>query len=213
VQFGNEWQIEYWYPGTAEQFLDAHNRLAKAFREHSPDTKIVLGGFSIGVLRTLSALDGNDTPLHDRRGQPLSAKQRADFLASPYVLNVLQRIRVVVEGADFDVADAHLYADEEHWATYLATLRKRIPNKPIVVSEFGGPDLQQEPSDPEYVAGRMAVYLETLNTLGVEEAYFFRMHQTPTMSPAHAKSWLVGPKGPELSYWVIRDWNAAASAP
>lgn len=211
VQFGNEWQVEYWYPGTPEQFLEAHNRFAQAFRTHSPGTRIVMGGFSIGVLRTLSALDGHDTPLYDKQGKPLSKTRRDRYLASDRVRAVEERIRIVMAGADYDVLDAHVYADAEYWHAYVSSLRNRFPGNPVVVSEFGGPDLRYEPADSAYAAMRMAVYLETLNAMEVEEAYFFRMHPTPTMSSSHAMSWLIGPEGRQPSFNVIRDWNRSVS--
>ena len=77
--------------------------------------------------------------------------------------------------------------------------------RPIWVTEFGGPWPWNEPSDPEYQAERLAVYLDTIGALPIDRAYYFKLTDDP--GTFHAASGLYDVEGqekPALS--VFAEW-------
>ena len=58
IQFGNEWQSDYWYAGNANDFIQANNIVYNAVQNYSPLTQVVLGGFSTIALRFLAGCNG-----------------------------------------------------------------------------------------------------------------------------------------------------------
>lgn len=82
------------------------------------------------------------------------------------------------------------------YGEYIAVLPSE---KPIVVSEFGGPNSEFENTSPDYQAMRMEYYINAIETLPITEAYYFKLVESDssyhkdsglffnnlTMKPAH----------------------------
>jgi hypothetical protein len=83
-----------------------------------------------------------------------------------------QNIDYVFANADYDILDIHLYDDPENWPEYLSVLPE---NKPILVSEFGGPNSEFECTDAAYQAVRMEQYIDAVEQLPIIEAYYFKL--------------------------------------
>ena len=190
IQFGNEWQTSFWYAGTAADFIAANNILYEAVAAHSPATKVVLGGFTTISARFLTACATADFPfsfyndegdLFDKQNLPQLC-QTAEFAAAN------ERIEQVMQQAQYDELDLHLYDDAEQWPLYVQHMRS-LSSKPIIVTEFGGPNINFEPATEAYQAERTQVYLATLADLPIEEAYYFRLVEG-SENPAHATTGL-----------------------
>ena len=106
-----------------------------------------------------------------------------------------ERIAFVLQNALYDEVDIHLYDDAENWKVYVENFETMI-NKPIIVSEFGGPNVNLEPITDPYQSERMEYYIRTLDSLQVEEAYFFKLLEGSN-NPAHSESGLIN--NPELT--------------
>ena len=78
------------------------------------------------------------------------------------------------------------------------------------MTEFGGPNPDVEPDNPAYQAQRLALYLETLRSLPVARAYYFKLMDDP--SSYHDKSGLYSIiRRPKPALEVFR--NAVFTAP
>ncbi len=201
IQFGNEWQGTFWYAGSAEQFVASHNVVYDVARLHAPDAKVVLGGFSIGALRALAACEG------------LIAPPPGKDCASAEGQQLLGRVRTVLQQAKYDVIDIHLYDDPENWQFYYDAVAKNAPGVPILVSEFGGPNVLTEPYTDDYHAQRVQAYLDKIATLQVAEAYYFTLVENPNANEAHVKSGLLTQGAaylPKPAYYVVQSWSQAA---
>lgn len=208
VQYGNEWQIAYWFPGSAEDFVDLNNRFASAFREHAPQTKIVLGGFSIGALRALAAIEGSHDHVFKSNGTKLTGKDLTKFRSSDYAKRLMHKTEFVLEQADYDELDAHLYHDPHYWSRYIGFLKKRVPDKPVLVTEFGGPDKRfqakkHRPVSPE----EMEQYLKALHHLGVNHAYFFKLRHDKSATHSMTGSYILKQGKTTPAYERLRQWN------
>jgi len=205
IQFGNEWQSTYWYPGTASDFIQANNITYDEAKLIFPTIPFVLGGFSINSLRNLAANNGNINSFYndDATGKvDLYCKASAvicngpfvelsTFLSSSSSIAYINRVNTIINGSKFDQADIHLYDDVENWAAYHKTVKDLIGTRDIIVTEFGGPWLDcaktvpdcttMEPAEPQqtytldYQATRLGQYISTINSLGVKTAYFFTL--------------------------------------
>jgi hypothetical protein len=212
IQFGNEWQSAYWYAGTAEDYVRFNNALFAVVREHAPETKFVLGGFSAGSLRALAAIQGRINYYHDEQGRRIEGEALENARQSLRATSLRERVEFVLANASYDVVDLHLYDDVENWATYVAMIKELAPGKPIVVSEFGGPNLLLEPDDPEYQAAQLQRYLETLSRLDIRQALFFKLVASAGMTRAHRTSSLMDSDlRPKPAYEIFRSFNAASS--
>ncbi len=203
VQFGNEWQTEWWYLGTAEQFTEASNIVYRAARDYSPQTVMVLGGFTTISLRGLAACAGLVDSVYDDGGNLYDDKFFTTYCQSAEFRKGVDRITYVLEHAQYDELDIHLYDDAEKWPIYVEHFSSLV-NQPIIVTEFGGPNVNMEPRSESYQAERLARYIRTIDELGIEEAYFFKLVEG-SGNPAHAISGLISSPGlkKKESYWVF----------
>ena len=65
---------------------------------------------------------------------------------------------------------------------------RQITAKPLIVSEFGGPSSAFEKYSQAYHARRLELYLLTLQSLPIEEAYYFNLVDNP--ATYHSRSGL-----------------------
>jgi hypothetical protein len=228
IQFGNEWQSAWWYAGTAQDFVRFHNILSQAARRHSPQTKVVLGGFSPWSLERMAASKGLIDYVYDDQWRRITGQELEDLKDSASMQEMLARIAHVLANADYDILDLHLYDDVENWPIYIDMMRQAAPGKPIVVSEFGGPNMMVEGYTEEYQAARLVQYIATLDEAGVPEAYYFKLMAGGDVNPVHRMSGLfteggeklraydafVGflPKGWGVSPWRPRRFRARLAA-
>lgn len=189
IQFGNEWNDTFNYVGSAADYVRFNNILYEEVQVESASTHVVLGGLSIGAMTALSACTGRIDEVCDD-GNILTGSE-IDEACNEIYPDLLARVQTVLNQARYDLLDIHLYDDAENWAEHLAAIREIAPNKPILVSEFGGPNIFCEDSDPDHQAERLEVYLATLCQLGdIEEAYFFKLVERGDGS-AHERSGLI----------------------
>ncbi len=189
IQFGNEWQSEFWYVGTARQFTEVNNILYHAARTYSPGTRVVLGGFTAISLRFLAGCDGDVDRFRDDEGRFYDKKYFSDNCNSLEFQNIFTRIEYVLTNALYDELDIHLYDDVENWDEYYRHF-KSMTSKPVIVSEFGGPNMNYEPYSEDYQADRLYKYIRKLDSLQITEAYYFKLVEG-TDNPAHEKSGLI----------------------
>lgn len=189
IQFGNEWQSDNWYPGSAGDFIATNNVLYDAVRSHAPQVKVVLGGFTTISLRFLAGCQGYVDSFYDGEGHFYDSAYLADNCTSDKFLASHHRIDSVLRYACYDMLDIHLYDDVEQWDEYYACFTDTL-TRPVIVSEFGGPNMNYEPYTDEYQAMRLYQYLRKLDSLGIAEAYFFKLVEG-TDNPAHSTSALI----------------------
>jgi len=187
IQFGNEWQTQKRYVGTGEDYSRFNNILFDTVKRFAPNIKVSLGAFSIGSLQWLAACSGKIEEFSnveyfgpDRIKQHCKKKR---------YIRMRDKIKYVLKHSKFDTIDIHLYDDAENWPIYHALIASRT-SKPIVVSEFGGPNLFFENYSDEYQAKRLQIYLETLKSLDILEAYYFKLVEAGQAHPMHKKSTL-----------------------
>ena len=189
IQFGNEWQSNFWYIGNEQQFTTSSNILYNAVQTYSPSTKMVLGGFTSISLRFLAACNGYINSFYDDEG---------NFYDNDYFINncntsefqdVLNKIQYVIDNALYDEIDIHLYDDVDNWDEYYESFKTMV-QKPIIVSEFGGPNMNYELYSEAYQAKRLFQYIKKLDSLQIKEAYYFKLVEG-TNNPAHEKSGLI----------------------
>lgn len=179
VQFGNEWDNMLRYPGTAEEFMTYTNIVYDIIQETSPGTTVVLGGLTTAYSIYISACENGEVlsfeALELKNGVNLAARIERQLCSR----NDLEaRVTYVLKNARYDIVDLHLYDDSENWPLYVNTLRQ-ITDKPLIVSEFGGPSSAFERYSQEYHAQRLKQYLLTLEDLPIEEAYYFTLVDNP----------------------------------
>ena len=187
IQFGNEWESGtedgsvYNTQNSAEKFVAYTNILYDAVQRLSPETKVVLGGLT----RTYPICEyfADDGVYPDFSGIQLAngatldwLHERVDKIKSDYASDGLKTVvEYVLENADYDIIDIHLYDDPENWPKYLST----IPgDKPVLVSEFGGPNSEFENTNANYQAERMDDYIDAIEQLPIIEAYYFKLVET-----------------------------------
>ncbi len=189
IQFGNEWQIEYWYVGNANEFIESNNTLYNSVQSHSPNTKVVLGGFTTMSLRFLAACNGYDIEFYDDDGNFYDSLYLANNCSDPLITATSNRIDSVLRYADYDMLDIHLYDDAELWPALYSNFTDTL-SKPVIVSEFGGPNMNVEPYSESYQADRVYEYIRVLDSIGIPEIYFFKLVEG-TANPAHSTSGLI----------------------
>lgn len=208
IQFGNEWQTDFWYIGTAEEFTRTSNMVYNAIQEYSPETTFVLGGFTSISLRFLAGCNGLIDTFYNDEGDLINRTVLDENCPTTSVQDVLQRINTVLDNAFYDEVDIHLYDDVENWPIYIGNFKKMV-DKPIIVSEFGGPNLNVEPDDENYQAERLENYIKTLQTDGeIKEAYFFKLVEGGN-NQVHSKSGLIrgSDLGKKLSFETFKRFS------
>lgn len=189
------------------QFILASNIVYNAIQQHSPTTQFVLGGFTTISLRLLAGCNGLVDSFYDDDGNLYSNSDFEENCSSTEVLNIVNRISYVLDNAMYDEVDIHLYDDVEQWAAYFNNF-KTLVNKPIIVTEFGGPNLNIEPNTEAYQAEKLSQYIKTIDSLNIPEAYFFKLVEG-TNNPAHAKSGLIDTDNLEKkeSFFIFKELN------
>lgn len=207
IQFGNEWQSDFWYIGNEQEFVQANNIVYNAIQQYSPQTKFVLGGFTTISLRFLAGCNGLIDQFYDDEGNLFDREFLDNNCNSTEILSVVKRIEFVLKNALYDEVDIHLYDDAENWKVYFENFETMV-NKPIIVSEFGGPNINLEPSSETYQSERLEYYIKTIDSLRIEEAYFFKLVEG-TNNPAHSESGLIdSPKlTKKLNFFTFKELN------
>jgi hypothetical protein len=189
IQFGNEWQSDFWYVGNAQEFVEANNVLYNSVQTNSPTTEVVLGGFTTISLRFFAGCNGDVESFYDDDGVLYDSTFLADNCTSTAIVEVNNRIDSVLSYASYQILDIHLYDDAEQWDEYYSNFSDTIA-KPIIVSEFGGPNMNLEPYSEAYQANRLFQYVKKLDSIGISEIYYFKLVEG-TANPAHSTSGLI----------------------
>ena len=189
IQFGNEWQSDYWYIGNANDFIQANNVLYTSVQTYSPSSQVILGGFTTISLRFMAGCNGYVSSFYDDDGIFYDASYLTANCSTPAIQDVINRIDSVLQFAQYDVIDLHFYDDVEQWDEYYLNFSNTI-TKPIIVSEFGGPNINYEPYSDAFQVDRLYKYIKKLDSLHISEAYFFKLVEG-TGNPAHAASGLI----------------------
>jgi hypothetical protein len=207
IQFGNEWQSNFWYIGNEKDFVAANNIVYNAIQMFSPQTKFVLGGFTAISLRFLAGCNGAIDNFYDDDGVLYTRDYLAANCDGVEIRSVKNRINYVLQNALYDEIDIHLYDDAENWGIYFENFESMV-DKPIIITEFGGPNVLIEPTSETYQKERLEYYIKTIDSLPVREAYFFKLVEG-TKNPAHAESGLIN--NPELTkklnYFTFKELN------
>ncbi len=188
IQFGNEWEFGserntvYNDWESIQKFVTYTNILYAAVQKFSPDTQVVLGGLTkVYPMMEYFAQDGR---YPDLSGLKLATGITEDFLKSKIdkireeykEKEIKQKVEWVLRHAHYDVLDVHLYDDPENWPEYLSVLPH---DKPVVVSEFGGPSSRFEETSPLYQKARINCYIDAIQQLPITEAYYFKLVDSP----------------------------------
>lgn len=189
IQFGNEWQSDFWYIGNAGDFIAANNVLYNSVQINSPSTKVVLGGFSTISLRFLAGCNGYVTSFYDDDGIYYDSSYLITNCPKPAIQDIKIRIDSVLQFALYDILDLHFYDDVEQWDEYYANFSDTI-TKPIIVTEFGGPNMNYENYSESFQTNRLYQYIKKLDSLQIQEAYYFKLVEG-TSNPAHSTSGLI----------------------
>ncbi len=195
IQFGNEWDNVF--VGTKEEFVEYSNIFYKEFKKNSPETKVVLGGL------TRSSFLYEDICLNNKKlnfsnldiVNDLSDKELFDQVKNEICVERKEKMErtykdvlYVLKNIKYDLVDLHLYDDAENWNLAVENLIKKI-NKPLIVSEFGGPNPEFEKYSDEYQVERVKKYIEVVKSLPIEEAYYFKL--LDSANSYHDKSGLI----------------------
>jgi hypothetical protein len=189
IQFGNEWQTQWWYAANAEHFTTTHNLFYNTVKDHNPEIKVVLGGFSIGALRIIAASQGLIQHYRDEQGELVTQEKIQQLLNSSEAKTFFERIHYVLDNAHYDALDIHLYDDYENWPHYLSAINALKPNKNVVVSEFGGPNTRWSTYSDALHNLELAQYLNTINTLNIDYALYFKLVEDSSAN--HSRSGLI----------------------
>ncbi len=206
VQFGNEWPNSYQFIGTAEQYTNYSNTVYNIIQEITPTTTFVLGGIAVSNLRMAAAYyNYTETYRPGTNSTIYSGTELQEILASEVVKTAVERVSYVLANASYDELDLHLYDDYENWGAYVTMVKDLIPGKPIIVSEFGGPNVFWEKYSNKKQAQHLNNSILALNDLDIDEAYYFKMVQSSTSTPQHRKSSLfTSLLGIKPSYYVMQ---------
>lgn len=207
IQFGNEWQSDYWYAGDASEFVASHNTLYNSVQSKSPNTAVVLGGFTTISLRFLAACNGYDIAFYDDDGTFYDSAFFANNCNDPIFIAVKNRIDSVLTYANYDYVDLHLYDDVALWPVLYENFMDTI-SKPAIVSEFGGPNMNVEPYSESYQAAQLYTYIKVLDSLEISEAYYFKLVEG-TANTAHSTTGLIDDSTllEKPAYYVVKSFQ------
>lgn len=208
IQFGNEWENNY--AGTMKEYVKYNNILYEQTKKNSPDTQVVLGGIteSYPIIERYcnqnKDLDFSKIKFSNSyEKEKILSKLDNDLCKS----EIIEKVLYVFDNAKYDMIDIHLYDDAENWETYIDILSK---NKPIIVSEFGGPNSEFEKRNQTYQAQRIKKYLEVIEKLPIQEAYYFKLVDSPYSY--HKDSGLYDINLiKKLAYWVFSSCTTSTS--
>jgi hypothetical protein len=79
----------------------------------------------------------------------------------------------------------------DSFAELLSQAGKDMADYQVLASEFGGPHPDLEPAGEGYKADRLVSYVQTLDEIGIEIAYYFKLVEEEGTSIAHPNSFLI----------------------
>ncbi len=219
IQLGNEWnwEIDDYLNGSEEAFISYTNILSEEVTNYrtansSSTPTIVLGSFSA---RHMLAYDQGLVTEVTIEGQSVFEDQVAEYAALPTEDRMTARVENILSNTNVEMLDIHFYDDNDDWSKHLQAFRTAAQNSgldyniPVIVSEFGGPwpeRLYDELGHPtEFdLASRLPGYMHTLDSLDVEEVYFFKLKEGST-DIQHPDSYLLDSRGNKaFAYGVIK---------
>ena len=181
IQFQNEWETDYHFIGTGEDYTRYANLLYDTVKKYSPDTTVVLGSITKGPLLYLAGCELSLLPeFYDKTGRLIPASEREAWCNDPEAIAMKDKVAYVFANAKYDMVDIHVYDDPEYWDEYIQALQSLLgkKNTPIIVTEFGGPwheDQRIDPYNENDQASELLRYLNKLTELPIIEAYYFRI--------------------------------------
>ena len=187
VQFTNEWTWTWTRP--VDELIELNNILYDEAKKSNPDLPVSLGSVPIGVVRLMYIYEeGLDRDFDYIDGYIENGKmyncdgtgvKTTEEKLRKYVE---EKIDPVLKNAKYDMLDLHFYDDSDNWDEYESAWRKHLKklgkdeNIPIIVTEFGGPHYEcEDAKDEELQVKRLGEYIEALEKMNVEEAYFFKL--------------------------------------
>lgn len=207
-QFGNEWDNLSWYPGSAEDYVHFNNIVYSVIKEISPETPVVLGGLTAAYPLYITVCEDDLQLSFDmlelKDGSNLNENIQQQICSRS---DLVSRVEYVLEHADYDLVDLHLYDVSEYWPLFVDVVSKKT-DKPLVVSEFGGPSSSFEQYSQTYQAERLEKYLLTLQDLPIEEAYHFNLVDNPTTYHSHSGLFTVFRQKKQAYYVIYNMLNA-----
>lgn len=180
IQFSNEWDSEYHFKGSAQDYVKYANILYDTVKNNSPDIIVSLGSITKWPLLYVASCQLNlISEFYTKAGELLSSNQIGNWCSSEEIIQKNDRVNYVLANAKYDMLDIHLYDDPENWDYYIQALDiMNTHNKPVIATEFGGPEeeeLRYDPYDESFQASELQRYLDKLAQLPILEAYYFRM--------------------------------------
>lgn len=178
ITWGNEWQNDNWWPGTAQEYVTLNNIFYQTVKQKSPSTEVVLGAFINRAARNMAFCLGYVSYAQIDWGLYFYQSDCQKEPLKSYIADIVY----VLENADYDALDVHLYHDSHDWKKIMIGFKEFLNihgiDKPIYSSEFGGPNqllLYSEPTE-EFHAQKVTTYMNTLQTIPIiKEAYYFKL--------------------------------------
>lgn len=201
IQVGNEWdwEIDTYLDGKEALYISMHEILYKNVNDLEEDfqPKVAIGSISIGGLMSIAYDQSLIRNVFYQRGPLFSEEELIQM--EDEILSKADRIRCILGAVQFEVADLHLYDDYWNWSLYLQAYEGLLPEqtRPItyIASEFGGPHPEMEVHEDRYRALQLYHYVKTLDGLGFDKAYYYKLHESVN------EAWVVH----KYSYLITRD--------
>ncbi len=201
IQLGNEWnwEIDTYLNGDEDLFIALNNIVYDNVMSLSVTNRpvVVLGSISIGGLQALAFNQSRITNIYF--GQtPLYTQLEIDASAASVQTTAI-RVQEIMSNCSFEMLDLHFYDEYWNWPIYqaaclqvLSNVNKTSSNYQVtIVSEFGGPHPDLEGYDYSLKAERLISYVQTLDTMSVKNAYYFKLVQESSPMIAHPNSFLI----------------------
>ncbi|MDY6874359.1 MAG: hypothetical protein SVR81_10445 [Chloroflexota bacterium] len=204
-QFGNEWDNGDWFPGSAVEYTRLNNLVYSIVHQYSADSSVVLGGLT-SAYPVLTTLCENGQPILFE-GMQLKRNVDLEGMIKRKVCtqeSLKSRVEYVLKNANYDLVDLHLYDVYGYWPLFVSAITSRT-DKPLIVSEFGGPSSEYERYSQAYQAAQLEKYLMTLQTLPIEEAYHFNLVDNPLTYHNHSGLFTVL-RIKKDAYFVMEKW-------
>ena len=147
-----------------------------------------------------------DTVFYDDDGNLYDNAYLTANCSSPEIVAAKNRIDSILTYAYYDILDIHLYDDVEQWDEYYLNFTDTI-TKPVIVSEFGGPNVNIEPYSEAYQTDRLYLYIDKLDSLNISEAYYFKLVEG-TANAAHIASGLIDDTtlNEKMAYYLVKSF-------
>lgn len=130
------------WTGTNAELLAYVNTARAAVRQADPNAVFVLGGLAAFVADAVLVNQGHaDWTLRQQMEDGRELVMTPDQLRTAKITALVEgRVRYLLQNADYDMADIHLYGPQERDDLRLALLRE-WSGRPVMSSECGGPNL------------------------------------------------------------------------